>query len=161
MFRVEFGIVHHGCPTNQLTRQFPQFRFINPGGFVLGPSTVEEIMALVEPSEQDIRDLLDYTAGEETYEVCELIERSLDKAFFRMRANCVPREFCSEVVEKNHGFKIGMETQGDGLERWTVGCLRRDQAEQILKDLEAVGEVKVGRITETSWQELLDGVSAG
>ena len=63
------------------------------------------------------------------------------------------------MVERNHGFKIGMETQYKGLERWTVGCITRAQAEQILKDLEQLGHVEVGTITETTWEHVFDAVS--
>ena len=62
------------------------------------------------------------------------------------------------MVEKNRGFKIGMETQHDGLERWTVGCMTREHAEQLLKDLAQLGEVKVGTITETTWERVFDAV---
>ena len=69
----------------------------------------------------------------------------------------IPQTFCSQVVEKNHGFRIGLELQQNGLEMWRVACVEREHAEQLLEDLEALGQIKAKSITEQSWQMLLNG----
>jgi len=45
MFQVEFGVAHRGCLVNELSRAFPDVRFICPGGFVAG-SSAEEVIVL-------------------------------------------------------------------------------------------------------------------
>ena len=44
MFRLKFGIVHRGCLVNEISRALPDLRLICPGGFILGPNTVEEVI---------------------------------------------------------------------------------------------------------------------
>ena len=63
-----------------------------------------------------------------------------------------------QIVEKNHGFKIRMETQHEGLERWTVACMTWAQAEQLLEDLQQLGDVHAGTIMEISWEHVFDPV---
>ena len=59
------------------------------------------------------------------------------------------------MVANNQGFRIGMEIQQGGVEKWKVGCFERANAEQMLKDLAKLGEIKSQSISEVSWQELL------
>ena len=159
MFKVAFAIVHDRCPTNRMSRALPHIRFISPGGFVVGEGRVEEVAAVHRPSDQDVQAVLDYLAGTPGYDEFELLERTPQWAFIRWKAACAPQGFCSQVVEKNRGFKIGMETQHEGLERWTVACITREHAEQLLADLRQLGEVRVGTITETSWEHVFDPVA--
>jgi len=158
MFKLEFGIIHHHCPSNQLSRQFPELRIINPGGFVLGPNLVEEIAVIDQATDESVADVLQYISETPKYVECELLERTAHRAFIRWRADCIPEEFCSQVVERNRGFKIGMEEQRGGLEHWMVGCYDRQQAEQLVEDLKAIGDVEYSRIHEESWQSALLGV---
>ncbi len=158
MYKVDFAVVHHNCPTNRMSRALPHIRFISPGGFVVADSMVEEVAAIHRPSDEDIAAVTAYLDSTDGYEEYEVLERTDDWAFIRWKATCSPKGFCSQVVEKNRGFKIGMETQHDGLERWTVGCMTREHAEQLLKDLAQLGEVKVGTITETTWERVFDAV---
>ena len=156
MFKVEFGIVHHNCPTNQLSRNFPDVHFTSPGGFIVSPGLVEEVLIIDDANDETVEAVMHYLNTTPGYDECEPLERTADRAFIRWRASCTPEAFCSQVVEKNRAFKIGNEVQHEGLERWTVACYTRRQAEQLLEDLKALGEVKIARITETSWVDVLN-----
>ena len=158
MFKVEFGMIHNNCPTNQMSRALPHIRFVSPGGFELERSMIEEVAAIHNPSDDDVEAVLSYLGNTPGYDEFELLERTPQWAFIRWRATCSPQGFCSQAVDKNRCFKIGLETQHDGLEQWTVGCATRQQAEQLLEDLKELGEVKFGRITETTWEQVFDPV---
>ncbi len=157
MFMVKFGMVHDGCLVNELSRAFPAVKFICPGGFILGPSRVEELLALDQPSDEEIKAVIRHLQNTRGVDQVQLLERTADKAFIYFKASVVPKRFCAQVVEKNRCFKIGLETQHQGLERWTVGCAERKDAEQLVKDLSELGTVVEKSITETSWQLLLEG----
>ncbi len=157
MYQVEFSIIHRGCVVNELSRTFPTLRFICPGGFVTGPSSVEELIVLDNPSDRDIEQVMGFFEKITEIDHLELLERTADKAFIYFRSLSLPETFCSKVVEKNRGFAIGMEIQQGGLEKWKVGCPERGNAEQLLTDLELLGELKQASISQTSWQELLQG----
>ena len=158
MFKVEFALVHNNCPTNQMSRALPHIRFISPGGFVVGDGMVEEVAAVHKPSDADVQAVLDYLGSTPGYEEFEVLERTPQWAFIRWMAACSPQGFCSQIVEKNRGFKIGMEIQHGGLERWTVACMTRAQAGQLLEDLQQLGDVQSGTITETTWEHVFDPV---
>ena len=158
MFKVEFSIVHNNCPTNQMSRVLPHIRFVSPGGFVVEQSMVEEVAAIHNPSDDDVQAVLTYLGSTPGYDEFELLECTPQWAFIRWKARCSPQGFCSQVVEKNRCFKIGMETQHDGLERWTVGCATREQAEQLLEDLTQLGDVNFASVTETTWKHVFDPV---
>lgn len=157
MFKVEFSIVHQGCLVNELSRDFPKIRFICPGGFVLGPSSVEEVIVLDKPSEDEVQAVLDYLEALPKVVTVELLERTANRAFVRFASTALPEKFCSEVVAKHHCFPIGMEIQQGGLEMWRVGCVERCQAELLLEELKGLGELKHSSISEVRWQELLEG----
>ena len=157
MFKVEFEIRHEGCLVNELSRALPDIRLICPGGFILGASSVAELIVVDSSSDEDVGAVMDFLEGLPEVERVELLERNDGKAFIYFKSLRVPKTFCSQVVEKNHGFRIGMEIQEDGLEKWTVGCVERSDAEQLLSDLAALGELARQSITEGSWQALLDG----
>lgn len=157
MYQVEFSIVHQGCLVNELSRALPTLRFICPGGFITGPSSVEELIVLDSPSDEDIEQVMGFFEKLTEIDNLELLERTADKAFIYFRALRCPETFCSKVVEKNRGFGIGMEIQQDGLEKWKVGCAERSDAEQLLKDLQPLGELKHTSISQASWQNLLRG----
>ena len=157
MFQVDFRIVHSGCLVNEVSRDYPGIRFICPGGFITGPSAVEELIILDGPSDDQVESVVAHLAGMDDIESVRLLERTDDKAFVYFRSSRVPEAFCSQVVEKNHGFRIGFEIQQGGLEMWRVACVEREHAEQLLADLEALGQIKANSITELSWQELLNG----
>ena len=156
MFKVEFGVVHRGCLVNQLSRAVPSVRFICPGGFILGPTSAEEILVLDKPSDQELQAVLEHLEQAAGIAESQLLERLVNKAFVRILTSASPEKgYCSEVVAKNHGFRIGMEIQEGGVEKWKVGCFERGHAEQLLKDLALLGEMKAQSIREVSWQELL------
>ena len=157
MYQVEFAIVHEGCVVNELSRTFPKLRIICPGGFVTGPSSVEELVVLDKPSDKDIEKVMGFFEKLSGIDRVELLERTADKAFIYFRSQRLPETFCSKVVERNRGFRIGMEIQEDGLEKWKVGCVTQSDAEQLLKDLQFLGELKHTSIAQASWQALLDG----
>ena len=158
MIKVEVAMVLYLCPTYRMSLALPHVRFISPGGFVVGDEMVEEVAAVYHPSDEDVQAVLDYLGSTPGYEHFELLERTPKWAFIRWRAVCSSKGFCSQVVEKNLGFKIGMEIQHEGLERWTVGCATRGDAEQLLEDLHQLGDVKVAQITETTWERVFDPV---
>ena len=154
MFKVEFHIVHQGCLANEMSRAFPTLRFICPGGFI-ADSSVSELVALDAPDDEDVQAVMDFFAGRDEIVEAKLLERTADKAFIHYTSSRMPETFCSQVVQRNCGFPIGMEMQEAGLEKWTVACVKRGQAESLLKDLETLGQIQHADITETSWQELL------
>jgi hypothetical protein len=157
MFLIKFGIVHEGCLVNELSRAFPTVKFICPGGFILGPSRVEELLAVDQPSDVDVQAVIRHFQNVRGVDQVQLLERTADKAFIYFKASVVPKRFCSQVVEKNRCFKISLETQHQGLEHWTVGCSERKDAEQLLLDLAELGTVVEKSIAEVSWQILLEG----
>ena len=154
MFKVEFGVVHRGCLVNEVSRAFPDVRFICPGGFVEG-SSAEEVIVLDNPSKNRVQQVMAYLEASPTVVEAELMERTTDKAFVRFVSISLPEEFCSRVVEKHHGFRLGMEIQKGGVELWRVGCAKRKQAEELLEGLRALGEVKHSSISEASWEEMM------
>jgi len=154
MFKVEVHIVHQGCLANEMSRAFPKLRFLCPGGFI-ADSSVSELVALDSPGDEDVRAVMDFFAGRDEITEARVLERTADKAFIYYTSSRLPETFCSQVVQRNRCFPIGMEIQEAGLEKWTVGCVERSQAESLLKDLEALGPIRHADISETSWQELL------
>lgn len=158
MFKLEFGIVHRGCLVNELSRAFPRVRLICPGGFILGPSSAEELLVLDRPSEVDLENVLNHLRNAPEIAETQLVEHRADKAFIRILTSANPEAgFCSEAVAKNRCFRIGMEIQEGGVEHWKVACWERSQAEQLLKELAHMGELKHQSISEDSWQVLLEG----
>ncbi len=157
MYQVEFAIVHEGCVLNELSRTFPKLRIICPGGFVTGPSSVEELLVLDQPSDEDMEQVMGFFEKLTEIDHLELLERTADKAFIYFRSQRLPKTFCSKVVERNRGLRIGLEIQEDGLEKWKLACVTRSDAEQLLKDLQFLGELKHTSISQVPWQELLKG----
>ena len=156
MFKVEFGVVHRGCLVNQLSRDVPSVRFVCPGGFILSPTAAEEILVLDNPSEGEVQAVLDSLSDADGIAESHLLERTSDKTFIRILTETSPDQgYCSEAVARNHGFRIGMEIQQGGVEKWKVGCFERGQAENLLKEMALMGELKSQSIEEVSWEELL------
>jgi hypothetical protein len=111
---------------------------------------------LDNPSEPELQAVLDHLEHASGIAESSLLERSADKAFVRILTCASPGQgYCSEVVARNHGFRIGMEIQQGGIEKWKVGCFERSHAEQLLQELAKLGEVKSQSISDVSWQELL------
>lgn len=161
MVKLEFGIVHEGCLVNELSRALPEVRLICPGGFVLSPSSVEEIIIIDQASEEKIEVVLDHLHGMAGIAEAELLEHSGDRAFIRILTAVNPDTgFCSEAVARNRGYRIGMEIQDGGLEIWKVAFVRASDAQQLLQDLESMGQIKCHTISEVSWQALLEGDDA-
>ena len=154
MFRVEFSLVHRGCLVNEVSRAFPDIRFICPGGFIEG-SSAEEVIVLDNPDEDRVQQVMEYLEASPKVVETELLERTTDRAFVRFVTGSLPEAFCSKVVEKHHGFRLGMEIQEGGVEIWRVGCAKREQAEELLEELKSLGEVKQSSISETSWEEMM------
>jgi hypothetical protein len=156
MFEVTFSIIHDGCLVNELSRRFPEVRFVCPGGFVLGASAVEELIILDAPSDSQVQSVMAHLEALDEIASVRLLERTGDGAFVYFRSTRVPRAFCSQVVERNRGFRIGFEIQQNGLEIWRVACVERAHAEQLLVDLADLGQITEHSIKEVSWQELLE-----
>ena len=154
MFKIEFHIEHQGCLANELSRAFPELRFICPGGFI-AEGSVSELVAIDEPSDEDVEAVMDFFASRPEITEARMLERTADKAFIYYTSSRLPETFCSQVVQRNCCFPIGMEIQEAGLEKWTVACLERGQAEALLKGLAALGPIRHAEITEPSWQDLL------
>ena len=158
MFKLEFDIVHRGCLVNEVSRALPDLRLICPAAFVLSPNTVEEILVLDQPTDESLNRLVDHFRHKPGIAEVEILERTADKAFIRIFTSINPSTgFCAEAVQRNCGFRIGMELQEGGLEKWKVACFRKSDVENLVGDLKKMGELKMHRITETSWQDLLDG----
>ena len=160
MFEVKFSIIHEACLVNELSRQFPKVRFICPGGFIIGSSAVEEMIVFEAYDDRLVNSIIGYLEARDEIESVRLLERAGGKAFIYFRAGKPTHIFCSQVVERNRGFRIGFEIQQGGLETWRVACVERADAEQLFKDLEALGQIKSRSITETSWHTLLQGVES-
>ena len=157
MYKLEFGIVHRGCLVNEISRALPEIRLICPGGFILGRNTVEEVIILDRPREKDTDRLLEGLKAKDGVAEVELLEQTPDKAFIRILTSVNPDAgFCSEAVTRNRGFRIGMELQEGGVETWTVGCIRRSDAERLVEDLKGMGDLKYHTIREASWQALME-----
>ena len=155
MFKVEFHIIHEVCLVNELSRTFPRLRFICPGGFVTEPSSVSELIVLDRPRDEDVKAVMGFFHGRPEIEQVLLLEHTADKAFIYFTSSRLPDAFCSKIVEQNQCFPVGMEIQEDGLEKWTVGCLERCQAEQLLKDLAPLGQIEHACISQASWETLI------
>ena len=152
MFKVEFGMIHNNCPTNQMSRAFPHVRFISPGGFELEGSMIEEVAAIHNPSDEDVEAVLAIWATHQGMTSLSFWSAPPSGPSFvgerpARRKGSAPRRSRGTVVSRS-----GWETQHDGLEQWTVGCVTRQQAQQLLEDLKQLGEVRFGRITETTWK---------
>jgi len=161
MIKVEFGIVHEGCLVNELSRALPEVRFICPGGFVLGPSRVEEVIIIDQADETAIEAVLAELRQMSGISEAELLEYVGDKAFIRLLATVTPHTgFCSKAIERNRCFPIGMEIQHRGIEHWKVGCARTSDAEQLIEDLKPLGEIKYHSVSEVSWRVLLESHEA-
>jgi len=156
MVKVEFGIVHEGCLVNELSRALPDIRFICPGGFVLGPSLVEEVIVIEQADDKTIKTVMNELDQMAAIGEAELLEHADGKAFIRILVTATPDTgFCSKAVERNRCFRIGMETQHEGIEHWKVGCERVSDAEQLIEELPALGELKYHSVSEVSWHSLL------
>ena len=157
MVKLEFGIVHEGCLVNELSRALPEVRLICPGGHILGPSSVEEILVIDQPGETDAEAVLDHLRRTPGVTEVELLERAGGRAFIRLAAGAVPAAgFVSEAVARNRCFRLGTEVQLGGVEHWQVGCARPSDVQQLLQDLEGMGEIKYHSVSEVSWQGLLE-----
>lgn len=157
MVKVEFGIVHEGCLVNELSRALPEIRVICPGGFVLGPSLVDEVIVIDQADDKAIKAVMNELDQMAAIKEAELLEHVGGKAFIRILVTVSPDAgFCSEAVQRNRCFRIGMEIQHQGIEHWKVGCARASDAQQLIEDLPALGEVKYHSVSQVSWQMLLD-----
>ena len=156
MFRVEFSMIHRGCLVNEMSREFPELRIICHGGFVEGDS-VQELVVLDKPTEKDVRDVLDFLEASPKVTEAALLEQTAEHAFVLFVCDSLPDAFCSRVVQKHHGFPIGMEVQRDGLEIWRVGCAERADAERLVEEIAIMGDLKHSSISSGSWEELFAG----
>lgn len=157
MVRMEFGIVHEGCLVNELSRALPEVRLICPGGFILGPSSVEEIIVIDQPGQTDVEAVLSHLRAMAGITEAELLEHTGDRAFIQITVTALPGTgFCSEAVVRNRCFRLGMEIQQGGVEHWKVGCARASDARQLLEDLKSLGELKYHSVSEASWEALLE-----
>ena len=157
MYKLEFGIVHRGCVVNELSRALPDLRIVCPGGFVLPSNAADEVVVIDDAGDDDVQAVLDHLNSSPSIAEAHLLERAPDKAFIRIVSEGGPETgYCSEAVARNRGFRLVYELQHGGVENWKVGCLERSQAEQLVKDLQSMGELKYHHISEASWNALLD-----
>ena len=156
MFKLEFGIVHEGCLVNRMSRALPNLKIVSAGGFIVNPSQADEILIIEKPTDQNVEAALSFLKNSGEIEVAKELERTDDKSFIRILTTAAPNTgYCSEAVSKNRCFNLNMEIQQKGVEQWQVGCLERSQAEQLVEDLKKMGTLKYHRITESSWNDLL------
>ena len=156
MFKLEFGIVHEGCLVNRMSRALPSLKIVSAGGFILNPTQADEVLIIENPTEEDVEDALSFLKNSGEIEVAKELERTEDKSFIRILTTAAPNTgYCSEVVAKNRCFNLNMEVQHNGVEQWLVGCLERSQADQLVEDLKKMGSLQYHRITESSWNDLI------
>ncbi|MBM4436421.1 MAG: hypothetical protein FJ029_04120 [Actinobacteria bacterium] len=161
MVKLEFGIKHRGCLVNEASRALPDLRILAPGGFLHGAKGAEEILVIDRPGPHDVDRFLNHFRGAPGIATVELLERTPDKAFFRVYVTQNPPDgFCSEAVFRNRGLRVGLEVQVGGVEQWTVACFRREDAENLVRDLQGMGDLTYHRIGEASWGELLSPARA-
>ena len=79
--------------------------FFLPGGFITGPSAVEELIILDPPTDSLVHSVLAHLEAMDEIESVCLLERTPDKAFIYFRSIRVPQAFCSQVVQKNPWFQ--------------------------------------------------------
>ena len=126
MYKLEFGIVHRGCIVNEMSRALPQVRFICPGGFLVSPSSVDEVLVLDNPSEQDIASVLDYLRSSPKIAECELLERLPHRAVVRMLTSAVAETSCSDAVAKHRCFLLEkFQREGWNNGRWAAAIVRK------------------------------------
>ena len=156
MFKLEFGIVHEGCIVNEMSRALPHIRLICPGGFILGPNSADEIIALDNPTDGDVESVLTFLRNAPTIPEASLVERTPDRAFVHLLSSKDPAVgYCSQAVYSNRCFRLGSEVQHGGVEQWKVGCKERSYADALVEDLKAMGELRYHRLSEASWEELI------
>ena len=161
MFKLEFGIAHRDCLVNELSREMPQIRLVCPGGFILDPKTndgitAEEVIAVEGASQTEDQEVTKYLENHRGVVEVEILEQTTQSTFIRFLTCTRPEtDYCSEAVRKNQCFSIGTEIQQTGIEQWEVCCYDRPQAEQLIEDLNEMGELKYHRIYETSWANML------
>ena len=157
MFKLEFGIVHEGCAVNELSRALPDVRVISGGGFIISPHEADEVLIVDSADDGEVSAVIANLENSPSIDQVELLERTASKAFVRIHAIAGPPQgYCSQVVERNRGFNLGLEVQHGGVEHWKVGCHQHGQAEQLIDDLKQLGELRYARISEASWEALLD-----
>jgi len=155
MYKLEFGIVHRGCIVNEMSGVLPAIRFLCPGGFLVSPTSVDEVLVLDNPSEQDIASVLDYLRSSPKIAESELLERLPHRAVIRMLTSTVSETSCSDAVAKHRCFLLEEFHEG-GVEQWKVGCRDRSQAEALVEELKTMGELKFHSISKVSWKALCE-----
>ena len=158
MIKVEFWIEHEGCLVNELSRAFPEVKLLCPGGFVVSPSLVEEVIVADGASEDAVERVVEHLRGVDGIRSAEVVERNNGRSFIHITVTKVPEDFCSAVVRRNRCFPIGVEKQEAGQEKWVVGCLHREQADRMLEELGKLGNITHQKITEESWNAILSEV---
>jgi hypothetical protein len=139
-----------------MSRALPSLKIVSAGGFILNPTQADEILIIENPTEEDVEDALSFLKNSGEIEVAKELERTEDKSFIRILTTAAPNTgYCSEVVAKNRCFNLNMEVQHNGVEQWLVGCLERSQADQLVEDLKKMGSLQYHRITESSWNDLI------
>ena len=157
MFKLEFGIVHRDCVVNELSRALPEIRIISAGGFITSPTEADEVLIIDSSSDADIDSFMNFLQNSPKIAEADLMKRLPDKAFVRILCSAGPETgYCSQAVYKNRCFNLGKEVQIGGVEQWTVGARQRLQAENLVKDLQEMGDLKYHTITEVSWNALID-----
>jgi len=156
VFKVKFGLEHRGCLVNELSRQFPDVRIMCPGGFHMDDGNVEEIIAPFVTKETVIKDIISFLDKDSRVLEVELLEKNNGFAFIRFTSRVLQgATFVSDVVAKNRFFRIGVEEQSGGIERWTVGCVLEENTQKLLAELKTIGELKYGEVTKGSYKELI------
>lgn len=156
MIKIKFGIVHRDCYVNELSRKFPQLRIVCPGGFQTGKKSVEEIIALATKDKREVKAVIDYFNHSQCISKVELLATTRQFTFILLVTRSIPKTgFVSNVVAKNRCFRLDFEVQEAGIEKWVVGCVSRDSADQLLTDLARLGELKYAKVSTVSYGELI------
>ena len=156
MFKLEFGIVHRGCLVNRMSRAHPELRIISAGGFTPSPDQADEILIFEDADDDDLHAALGFLRDSGEIAELDVVERTPKRAYVRILTNAEPETgYCSDAVKRHRGFSIGMEVQTGGVEQWVVGCRLRTQADELVAELEGMGELRYQRVSEVSWDALV------
>ncbi len=156
MYRGECGVFHGDCVVNELSRAVPPVQIMCPGGFIINTQSADEVLALSRPTDAEIDAVLVFLETSASIAASSLLERTPEYTYVHLLFRIAPTtSYCSKVVEKNRYFRLGYEMQINGVEQWQVGCSEQPQSERLLRDLPSLGGFKYGRITKTSWGDLI------
>ena len=162
MHTLEFGIIHHDCVVNELSRKYPNVKIVCLGGIVLDPHisdghTAEEILSIESSNQTEILDSIRFLKQHDQISEISIIEKTNGKSIVRLLASAVPvTGYCSEAVRKNRCYPLGLEIQMGGVEQWVVGSYESSQLDSLLEQLSEMGEIKYKNISKSNWSALVN-----